>query len=214
MYFSETRPLFKWSFLVITNKFAGTCSNMFGDSVIQSLKSGKTRKSGFVAMSRKKKPAVLFPARLETWPKAFHLYFLIKSSRNEAFRHFLVKYIKRLPWKHDRYKNFNFSVFPSSMNVQSFIIIRWQERKLSMIKIFKCFVSDHLKEYGQDQIIRSKSSRSLLHRDVMWEVAFGMEPVKVSHKWEYQEGITKKIEKEKAKQPRLAGFWPKSWGRK
>ena len=30
------------------------------------------------------------------------------------------------------------------MSVQSFITIMWQEKKLSMIKIFKCFVSDHL----------------------------------------------------------------------
>ena len=34
---------------------------------------------------------------------------------------------------------------PSSMTVQSFITIKWQEKKLSMIKIFKFFVSDHLK---------------------------------------------------------------------
>ena len=48
----------------------------------------------------------------------------------------------------DRYKNFDFSfcyVFPSSMSVQNFITIEWQEKKLSMIKIFKVFVSDHLK---------------------------------------------------------------------
>ena len=31
------------------------------------------------------------------------------------------------------------------MSVQSFITIKWQEKKLSMIKILKLFVSDHLK---------------------------------------------------------------------
>ena len=30
------------------------------------------------------------------------------------------------------------------MNVQSFIIIKWQEIKFSVIQIFKFFVSDHL----------------------------------------------------------------------
>ena len=49
----------------------------------------------------------------------------------------------------DRYRNFDFSfgrVFPSSMNLQNFITINWQEKKLSMIKIFQFFVSDRLKE--------------------------------------------------------------------
>ena len=31
------------------------------------------------------------------------------------------------------------------MTVQSFITIRWQEKKLSIIKIFEFLVSDHLK---------------------------------------------------------------------
>ena len=35
-------------------------------------------------------------------------------------------------------------VFASSMTVQSFSTIRWQEKNLSMIKIYKFFVSDHL----------------------------------------------------------------------
>ena len=38
----------------------------FGDSVIQSLKRGKTQKSGLVPISRQEKLAVVFPARLET----------------------------------------------------------------------------------------------------------------------------------------------------
>ena len=43
--------------------------NIFGDSVIQSLKSGKTRESGLVPMSRQEKVAdlfLVFPAILET----------------------------------------------------------------------------------------------------------------------------------------------------
>ena len=43
------------------------------------------------------------------------------------------------------YNNFEFSfgyVFPSSMTVQIVITIKWKEKKLSMIKIFKVFVFD------------------------------------------------------------------------
>ena len=45
------------------------CLNILEDSVIQSLKSGKTRKSGLVSMSRQEKLAdlfLVFPAKLET----------------------------------------------------------------------------------------------------------------------------------------------------
>ena len=48
----------------------------------------------------------------------------------------------------DRWKHFDFSfgnVFPSSIIVQSLITIKLQAKKLSMIKIFTFFVSDHLK---------------------------------------------------------------------
>ena len=40
------------TFVVITNKSARICLNLAGECVIQSLKSGKTRKSGLVPMSR------------------------------------------------------------------------------------------------------------------------------------------------------------------
>ena len=44
----------------MTNKSARIYVNIFGDSVIQSLKSGKTRKSGLVPMSRQENVADLF----------------------------------------------------------------------------------------------------------------------------------------------------------
>ena len=50
----------KWSLLVITNKSAKICLNIFEDSVIQSLKNGKTRKSSLVLMLRQRKLADLF----------------------------------------------------------------------------------------------------------------------------------------------------------
>ena len=51
------------------NKSARIYLNIFGDSVIQNLKSGKTRKSGLVSMSRKENLAdlfLVFSVRLET----------------------------------------------------------------------------------------------------------------------------------------------------
>ena len=61
---------FIWeAILVIKNKSARICLNIFGDSVIQCLKSGKARKSGLVPMSRQEKFAdlfLVFPTRFET----------------------------------------------------------------------------------------------------------------------------------------------------
>ena len=59
----------QWLFLIIMNKFARICLNIFGDFVIESLKNGKTRKSGLVPMSRQEKLAdlfLIFSARFET----------------------------------------------------------------------------------------------------------------------------------------------------
>ena len=55
----------------------------------QSLKSGKTRKSGLVPMSKQEKLtdlSLIFPTTLETWLKVFRSYYFIKRSRNEAFK--------------------------------------------------------------------------------------------------------------------------------
>ena len=39
---------------------------------------------------------------------------------------------------------FPLDVLPSSVTVQSFAAMKWQEKKLSIITIFKFLVSDHL----------------------------------------------------------------------
>ena len=104
---------------------------------------------------------LVFPARLETWPKVFHLYSFIKHSKNEAFKHFLVNFVKRLPWKRWPLQKFRLQFrlcIPSSMTVQSFIAIKWQEKKLSMIKIFKIFVSDHLKKLSREDYAKDGGS--------------------------------------------------------
>ena len=59
----------KWSFPAITNISARICLNIFGDSEIQSLKSGKNTKSGLVPKSRQEQLAdllLVFPARVKT----------------------------------------------------------------------------------------------------------------------------------------------------
>ena len=64
-----------------------------------------------------------------------------------SVRHFLVNFINGHYVNQCRPQNLHFSfryVFPSSMTVQSFIAIKWQEKKLSIIKILKFLVSDHL----------------------------------------------------------------------
>ena len=49
----------------------------------------------------------IIPARLQTWSKAFNLYFSIKHSRNKAFRHFLVGFIKSYHENNHCHKNFD-----------------------------------------------------------------------------------------------------------
>ena len=65
---------------------------LFGDSVIQSLKSGKTRTNGLVPMSRQEKLADLLPwyslPNLKHDQKRFIRIPLLNGSENEAFRHF------------------------------------------------------------------------------------------------------------------------------
>ena len=62
MYFNSMQLgiFVQWSFLVI-NKEARIRLNIFGDSEIQNLESGQTRKSGIVPMSRQKKTCEFIP---------------------------------------------------------------------------------------------------------------------------------------------------------
>ena len=112
----------------------------------------KTRKSGLVPVSRQKNLRIYFwyslPDLKHDQKHFIRIYSFIKRSRNEVLRHFLVNFIKPLPWKRCTEEKFHFSfgcVFASSITVQKFITLKWQDKKLSMIKIFKFFVSDHLK---------------------------------------------------------------------
>ena len=93
-----------WSFLVLTNKSARIYMNIMGDSVNQSLKSRKTRKSGLVPMWRQEKVGdlfLMFPAILKHDKKPLIHIPSLKCSRNEAFGHFLVNFFKRLPCNDD-----------------------------------------------------------------------------------------------------------------
>ena len=93
----------QWSFLVITNiKSVRTCLNISGDPVIQSLKSGKTRKSGLIHMSRQEKLADLFWYSLSDLKHDQKRFICIPSLNVPEMRllgTFLVYFIKRLPWR-------------------------------------------------------------------------------------------------------------------
>ena len=101
----------------------------------------------------KQEKVVSFPCRGRTNLRIYSWYSLsdfkcdekrfirIPSLNVPEMRH-LVNFIKRLAWKQWLLENFGFSfgsVFPISVNVQSFITFVSQEKKSSIIKIFKCF---------------------------------------------------------------------------
>ena len=66
MYFNLTLHICLGVLLVVSNKSPRICLIVFGDTVIQSLKSGKTRKSGFVPISRQENLADLLSNSCKT----------------------------------------------------------------------------------------------------------------------------------------------------
>ena len=110
------------------NKSARICSNIFGDSVIQSLKSGKNMKSDLVLMSRQEKLVdliLVFPSVLEIWQKGFHSYSNVPEMRSLGMFWSILS--NGYHGNDDRYKNFDFSfgyVFASSIHIQNFITIK------------------------------------------------------------------------------------------
>ena len=83
-------------------KSARFCSNILGDTRLQSLKSEKTRKISLVPIPRHENLADLFlilPGQLQMSSKKFHLYSFIKLLKNKALRSFLVIFVEWLPWK-------------------------------------------------------------------------------------------------------------------
>ena len=110
----------------------------FGDTILLSLKSGKTRKS-----------CLVFPLiRGFSYQKRF---IRIRSSNFPEMRSLgtFQSILSNGQHENDNCCNFyNFSfrfIFPSFITVQSFITVMWRGKKLSRIKIFKFFVSDNLK---------------------------------------------------------------------
>ena len=84
------------------NKSARVCSNILGDTTLQSLKSEKTRKISLVPIPRYENLADLFlilPGHLEVSSKKFYLYSFTKLSKNKALRPFLVIFVEWWPWK-------------------------------------------------------------------------------------------------------------------
>ena len=75
------------------NKSARFRSNILAYTTLQRLKSEKTRKISLVPIPRHENLADLFlilPGQLQMSSEGFHLYSLIKLSKNKALRPFLV----------------------------------------------------------------------------------------------------------------------------
>ena len=135
--FMKLTTFVEWSFHVFPNKSTRSCFNSFGYTVMQSLKIGKTRKSGLVPTLRQKNFADLFlvlPDRLKTWSKLFIRIPSLNFPEMRSSSTFWWILCNGYHGKDDHYKNFDFSfsyIFPS---VQSFITTKWQQKKLSIIK--------------------------------------------------------------------------------
>ena len=94
------------------NKSARFCSNILGDTALQSLKSEKTQKISLVSIPKHENLADLFRIlsdQLQMSSKGFHLYSFIKLSKNKALRPFLVILLNGCHGNHDRYENINFN---------------------------------------------------------------------------------------------------------
>ena len=87
------------SFVVITDKSEKICLNIFGDSVIQNLKNGKTRKCGLVPLSRQERLRIYSWYSLPDFKIDPKHVIRIPSLNVPEMRHFLVNFIKQLPWK-------------------------------------------------------------------------------------------------------------------
>ena len=100
-------------------------------------------------MSWQKKLAYIFlafPGQFKTLPKVFRSYFFIQFSLTETFAEALFSQF----YKMITIKTVAVTKVPTSaltiyfQTLQIFITIKSQEKKLSMITIFKFLVSDHL----------------------------------------------------------------------
>ena len=85
---------------------------------------------------------LVFPAKLETWPKAFHSYSFIKRSRNEAFRYFLVNFIKWLPL--EKFRLQFWLCILEFYDCKKFQYHQVAGEKVINNQNFQVFVSDHL----------------------------------------------------------------------
>ena len=133
------------------NKSAKFCSNILGDTALQSLKSGETRKISLVPIPRHENLAdlfLIFPGQFQMWSKRFHLYSFIKLSKNKALKLFLVIFLEWSPWKPRPLWKYQFQFL-----VNIFKLLKGAKFDYDQIKEenvirnwnFQFFVSDHLK---------------------------------------------------------------------
>ena len=125
----------QWSFLVIPNKSARICTNVFGHTVIQSSKVEKYEKMASFSRRGRKKLRIYSWYSLPDSKRDQNCFIRIPSSNLTEMRP-LGAFLKSIlssgyHGNNDCYKNFNFSfhyIFPSSITVQSFITVKWQEK--------------------------------------------------------------------------------------
>ena len=82
-----------WYFLVITNKSARICCDIFLRFCNPEFEKCKKQESDLVSKLRQEKLAdlfLVFPARLEAWPKVFHSYSFIKVVRNKKWKKIFI----------------------------------------------------------------------------------------------------------------------------
>ena len=89
----------------------------------------------------------------------FHSYAFIKRSKNEAFRHFLFDLTKWLPWKRGPLEKLQLQLWLCISKFYECARFHYhqvagekQKKKLSMIKIFKFFISDYLKSKEEGSV--------------------------------------------------------------
>ena len=98
MYFHWALHICLGLFLALQNKSARICLIVFECTRIPRFGKWNNVKKRPCCHIEAGESCGFIPDRLKTWPKPLHSYPFIKPSRNEAFRHFIVNFIKWLPW--------------------------------------------------------------------------------------------------------------------
>ena len=131
------------------NKSARFCSNILGDTPLQSLKSEKTQKISLVPIPRHENLADLFlilPGQLQMSSKRFHLYSFIKLSKNKAKENSRGRPIHNSTWNADLIRRLR----DMRRMILTLIVITTNLTKKDTFKITLSFVLRLLQSYKGD----------------------------------------------------------------